>query len=91
MTITAALVMFAVTWFMVFFVVLQVRNTSQADAGEVVPGTPRGAPAGFVIKRKAKITTLVSLVVFAVLYLIITMGDFTIADVDVFGLWKNRF
>jgi hypothetical protein len=29
--------------------------------------------------------------VFAVLYLIITQGNFSIDDVDVFGLWKNRF
>jgi predicted secreted protein len=86
MTITAALVMFAVTWFMVFFVVLQVRNTSQADAGEVVPGTPRGAPAGFVIKRKAKITTLVSVVVWAVLCGIILSGKITVRDFD----WMNR-
>ncbi len=45
MTITAALIVFAITWFMVFFVVLPIRFTSQSEAGEVVPGTPQSAPA----------------------------------------------
>ena len=35
MTITAALVLFSVTWFMVFFCVLPMRFKSQAQAGEV--------------------------------------------------------
>ena len=46
MTITAALVLFAIIWFMVFFCVLPLRFQSQAEAGSVVPGTPASAPAG---------------------------------------------
>ncbi|MFN3825046.1 MAG: DUF1467 family protein [Pseudorhodobacter sp.] len=86
MTISAAIVLFAVTWFMVFFIVLPLRFRSQGDAGAVVPGTPAGAPAGFVVKRKAKITTLVAVVVWLVLYLIITSGMITVRDFD----WMNR-
>ncbi len=86
MTITAAFVLFAVTWFMVFFIVLPLRFRSQADAGEVVPGTPAGAPAGFVVKRKAKITTLVAMLIWLVLYLVITSGMITVRDFD----WMNR-
>ena len=91
MNITGGIILYAVTWFMVFFMVLPIRFTSQSEAGEVVPGTPKSAPSDYIVGKKAKITTLVSLAVFSVLYLIITMGNFTIADVDVFGLWKNRF
>lgn len=91
MTITAALVLFAVCWWMVFFCVLPMRFRSQAEAGRVEAGTPASAPEQAHIVAKAKMTTLVALMVFAVLYLIITRGDFTIADVDIFGLWKNRF
>jgi len=86
MTISAAAVLFAVTWFMVFFIVLPLRFRSQGDAGAVVPGTPAGAPAGFVVKQKAKTTTLVALVVWLVLYLIITSGMITVRDFD----WMNR-
>ena len=91
MTITAALVLFSVSWFMVFFCVLPLRFKSQAQMGEVEPGTPRSAPAEAMIKPKAKITTLITLVIFAMLYLVITSGRWGIADLDVFGLWANRY
>lgn len=85
MTITAAIVVFAVTWFMVFFIVLPLRLTTQGDAGEVTPGTPRSAPAGFVVARKARITTLVALVVWALICGVILSGAITIRDIDVFN------
>ncbi len=86
MTITAALVLFSVTWFMVFFCVLPLRFRSQAEEGVIVPGTPASAPADAMIKRKAQITTLVALIVFVALYLLITSGWFGIDDLDVFGI-----
>jgi predicted secreted protein len=85
MSISAAFVLLAVCWFMVFFIVLPLRLTTQGDAGKVTPGTPAGAPAGYVVKRKAKITTLVSLVVWAVLYIVITSGWISVRDFDVMG------
>lgn len=85
MTITAAIVLYSVTWFMVFFCVLPLRFVSQADAGEVVPGTPRSAPAGDVVVRKAKITTLVATLVWALLCAIILSGWITVRDFDMLG------
>ena len=86
MTISAAFVLYVVSWFMVFFVVLPLRNTSQGDAGAVVPGTPSSAPAGFVVKRKAKITTIAATIVWAILCAIILSGVISIRDID----WMNR-
>ena len=86
MSISAAFVLYVVSWFMVFFVVLPLRNTSQGDAGAVVPGTPASAPAGFVIKRKAKITTIAATIVWAILCAIILSGVISIRDID----WMNR-
>lgn len=86
MTISAAFVLYVVSWFMVFFVVLPLRNTSQGDAGAVVPGTPASAPAGFVVKRKAKITTIAATIVWAILCGIILSGAISIRDID----WMNR-
>ena len=51
MTITAAVVLFAVVWFMVFFIVLPLRLTTQGDAGSVVPGTPKSAPRDEMVGR----------------------------------------
>ena len=85
MSITGALVLFAVLWFLVFFVVLQVRHESQDDRGEVVPGTPPGAPAFEVVGRKAKITTGITVVLWAIIAAVIIWGGITVQDLDWFG------
>ena len=85
MTITAVLVVYAVTWFMVFFIVLPLRLTTQGDAGAVEPGTPAGAPAGFIVKRKAIITTIAATVVWAVICGIILSGCISVRDLDFMG------
>ena len=83
MTITAAIVLFSVVWFMTFFVVLPLRFVSQGDAGHVVPGTPKSAPAGDIVLCKAKITTVVAVVIWGLLYAIILSGWITVRDIDV--------
>ncbi|MCZ4259630.1 DUF1467 family protein [Limimaricola sp. G21655-S1] len=85
MTITAAFVLFAVTWFMVFFIVLPLRLVTQGDAGETVPGTHASAPANFRLGRKAKITTLWAVPIWAALSAFILWGGVTVRDIDVFG------
>jgi len=86
MTITAALILFSVTWFMVLFCVLPVRFESQGDRGKVTPGTPASAPEDAMIGKKAKITTVIATVIFAITYGIITSGWVTVADMDIFGM-----
>lgn len=88
MTITAALVLYAVTWFMVFFIVLPLRFTSQSEAGDVVPGTPKSAPSDHVVGRKARITTLIATVIWAVLAGIIVSGAISVRDLDWRGVME---
>jgi predicted secreted protein len=85
MTITAAIVVFAVTWFMVFFCVLPLRFESQADAGAVVPGTPKSAPSSENVGKKAKITTVVAIVLSAIICGVILSGWITVQDFDFRG------
>jgi predicted secreted protein len=85
MTITAALVLYSVIWFMVFFVVLPLRLVTQDESGEVVPGTPRSAPADPQIGRKARLTTLWATVLFAVIAGVIVSGLITVRDIDWYG------
>jgi predicted secreted protein len=85
MTITAAIVVFAVTWFMVFFCVLPLRFQSQGDAGTVVPGTPKSAPSSENVGRKAQITTVVATILWAVICGVILSGWITVADFDFRG------
>ncbi|MBC7738296.1 MAG: DUF1467 family protein [Candidatus Saccharibacteria bacterium] len=86
MTITGALVVFAITWFMVFFCVLPLQFTSQQDAGEIVPGTPRSAPSEETVGRKAKITTVIAVVLWAAICATILWSGLGIDDLDVFGI-----
>jgi predicted secreted protein len=86
MTITGAFVLYSVTWFMVFFCVLPLRFVSQEDAGTVVPGTPRSAPAEEMVGRKARLTTLVATVVWAAICAVILWGGIGVDDLDVFGI-----
>ena len=90
MTSTGAIVLFAVTWFMVFFCVLPVRFTSQDEAGEVVPGTPKSAPSGNVVGRKAWVTTWIAVMVWAAICAVIVWGGIGIDDLDVFGVMPKR-
>ena len=88
MTITAAIVVYAVVWFLTFYIVLQVRTVTQRDVGEVVPGTPPGAPAEETVGRSAKIATLYATLIWAVIAGIILSGVITLADIDVLN-WRG--
>ena len=88
MSITAAFVLFAVLWFLTFLCILPLRVVTQAEAGEIVPGTHAGAPANANIKHKAKLTSIVTVVLWVVLYLFLTSGLVTIRDIDFMGRMK---
>ncbi len=86
MTVTAALVLFSVTWFMVFFVVLPLRLVTQGEAGEVVPGTHVSSPHDPQLKRKAWITTAVAVILWAAMSAVIVWGPWGVRDLDWFGV-----
>ncbi|MCF2905249.1 DUF1467 family protein [Octadecabacter sp. CECT 8868] len=85
MGITSAIVLFAVVWFMTFFIVLPLRMTTQEEAGDVVPGTHKSAPADAQVARKARITTYFALPIWAVLTFVILSGWVSVRDLDWFG------
>ena len=82
MSIASVVVVFAVTWFLVFFCVLPLRFVSQGDAGSIVPGTPAGAPADFVVGRKARITTVVTALLTLAICAFVSYSGLTIGDLD---------
>lgn len=86
MGITSALVLFAVIWAMTFLVVLPIRVQTQGDLGDIVPGTHAGAPEVHNLGKKAKITTVISLVLWAIIAGIILSGVISVRDLD----WFNR-
>jgi predicted secreted protein len=85
MTITAAIVVFAVLWFLVFFVVLQLTVKTQAESGHVEPGTPASAPADETVRRRAMTATWIAAALWVVIAGVIWSGAITVRDLDVFG------
>lgn len=84
MTITAAIVLFAVIWFMLLFMALPMGQTSQEEDGERVPGTPASAPVDPMIGKKIFWVSLIAVLIWVPLCLFIVYGPITIADLDIY-------
>jgi predicted secreted protein len=67
----SALALYGVLWFLTMFIVLPIRLKTQGEAGEVVPGTHASAPSDVQMWAKAKLVTLITTVVFALVAAII--------------------
>lgn len=86
MTITSAIVLYAVLWFLTYLIVIPIRLQTQGDVGEVVPGTHASAPEHHNLKLKAKITSLVAAAMWLLLYWIIQYEIITVRDIDWFNV-----
>ncbi len=86
---TAALVLYAVIWFMVLFITLPIGLRTQGEEGEVVPGTHASAPANFSFKRKAKTTTIWATGLFIIIGGTIISGRVSVRDFDWAGFYKS--
>ncbi|SEO04282.1 Predicted secreted protein [Palleronia salina] len=86
MSITSAIVLFAVIWFMVLFILLPVGLRTQGDEGEIVPGTHAGSPARTDMWRKARTVTWVSAILWALIAGFILFSGYGVRDID----WFNR-
>lgn len=77
MSITGALVLFATLFFLVLFLLLPFRHRSQEDAGEVVPGTPAGAPDQPMLRGKAIVAAVISALLVLLIWWVLQQGWFT--------------
>jgi predicted secreted protein len=64
--IATALAIYFLIWWVVLFAVLPWGVRSQAESGEIVPGTDPGAPSLPQLRLKMLWTTIVATVVFAI-------------------------
>ncbi len=85
MSITSAIVLFAIIWFMIFFIAIPVRLETQGDRGEVVPGTHSSSPEVHGLKKKAWISTWVTLILWLIICGVIVSGLLTMRDIDFFN------
>jgi predicted secreted protein len=70
MSVTTAIAIFFLIWWIVLFAVMPWGVRSQQEGGEIVPGTDPGAPTFPRLFRKLVWTTGVSVVIFGVCYVI---------------------
>ena len=68
--VALAAAVFLTIWFTVLFAILPIGVRSQAESGEVVPGTDPGAPVAPRLLMKIALTTLLAIVVFVLLVMV---------------------
>ena len=85
MNVTSAFVLFAVIWFLTFLIVIPFKIKTQGDVGVVLKGTQAGAPEVHDLRKKAIITTGVSLILWLLITILIVSEIVTIEDIDLFG------
>lgn len=84
MGVVTGIVLYAIIWFMTLFLALQIRITSQNEAGSRVAGTPGSAPDDPQLKKRVIWTTIVAAAIWAVVASIIVFDLITIDDIDLF-------
>ena len=89
MSITTAVAIYFLIWWVTLFAVLPFGVRSQVESGDVVTGSDPGAPALPRLWSKALWTTLVASVVFAVFYVVYVTRIVTLDDLaTLFGLLR---
>ena len=73
MTITSAIVLLSVYWFITLFIVLPINVTTQTDERDVIEGTAPSSPINPNLKRKFSITTIVSIILWIPTCLVISL------------------
>ncbi|MBF9044160.1 DUF1467 family protein [Rhodobacterales bacterium HKCCE4037] len=84
MGVVTGIVLYAIIWFMTLLVSLQVRVTSQDDAGERVAGTHGSAPADAQLRKRVIWTTIIAAGIWCVVAGIILLDLVTLDDIDLF-------
>jgi predicted secreted protein len=84
MGVVTGIVLYAVIWFMTLLVALQIRVTSQDEAGERVAGTHGSAPSDAQMKKRMIWTSIVAAGIWAIIASIIIFELISLDDVDLF-------
>jgi predicted secreted protein len=85
MSLISIIAIYFVLWWIVLFAVLPfgVRNASETGS-DVVEGHDTGAPVAPMLMKKAITTTIVSALIFAVFYWLVTSGNLSLDDLPIY-------
>jgi predicted secreted protein len=70
MSLGGGFVIFVVIWMIILFTILPIKISSQSENNNIAPGTDPGAPSNPQIIRKFLITSVVSVIIFAIIILL---------------------
>ena len=73
MTITSAIVLLSVYWFIILFIILPINVTTQNDERNIIEGTAPSSPVNPNLKRKFSITTIISIILWIPTCLVINL------------------
>ena len=73
MTITSAIVLLSVYWFIILFIILPINVTTQNDEKNIIEGTAPSSPVNPNLKRKFSITTILSIILWIPTCLVINL------------------
>lgn len=80
MDITGGIVVFIIIWWVIFFMSLPFGVRGQWEDGQVEEGTEPGAPQVHGLGKKALVTTGITVVLWAVLWLLVYFNVFHFAE-----------
>jgi predicted secreted protein len=71
MGVAGSIMAYVIVWWLVLFCLLPIGVRSQAEEGQVVPGSEPGAPQNGQLLWKAKWASIIALGIWAVMYVTI--------------------
>ena len=80
MSITGAIVIYVILWWIVFFTILPLNIKSQLDNQKIYPGSEPGAPSDPKIIKRIFSTTLISTILFIIIYILIGFNVINIRE-----------
>ena len=84
MSIGSGVAIYFIIWWLVLFAVLPWGVRTQAEDGEVVPGSAPSAPSTPRMLRKVIFTTVIAAVLFGIVYYVLT-GGYSLDDLPRYG------
>lgn len=87
MSLFSAFAVYFIIWWLTLFMVLPIGVRSQAESGEIEPGTDPGAPVKANLGWKLLANTVLSALVFGIWYYVTQIAgvDFTAISSKLFG------
>lgn len=81
MSLLTALAVYFIIWWVTLFAILPIGIRTQADEKDVTLGTAESAPLKLQMRKKVMMTSLVSVVIFGVYFLITVMLGFSVDSI----------